>query len=532
MSATAYTYSASSSNVAPVHTVAPGLDEVILLNNAALFELNLGATAPIIGGNGNTLGSLSLTLSDGADVLSRPSDLPAIAYDDGDMEMTVRAGGSSIMSDGAVLSYENGALSVYSKGVLEGREVGFDITDAHAASVALIEGISVHGTGADINALHFKATRPGLALITVVNQGDIASYGAGTTRSILLDDAGVAANAQNARIVNTADGLMRNAVELGFGNDVLVNSGTLLGAVTMGGGNDFIRLDTGGDVQGRIDLGAGNDRLFVEEGAGLDDWLVLDAGDGHDFIQVRGSYNYNSILAGDGDDRVYGGLGWETIEGGDGRDILTNTGGRGLMNGGAGDDTLRGASAPETLAGGDQDDVIIGGGGVDTMYGDQGDDYILGTTTPEYLHGGTGDDTLVGHAGADELNGNDGDDRLLGGIGNDTLIGGRGADVMVGDDGADTFVFNDISESGVTDATMDRIYGFDAARDQLDFRELMSGALGYMRTDPFDGHPALRVAVHTDTRSDIEVDLDGDMIADMRIWLSTDAPLTAINFLF
>jgi len=85
-----------------------------------------------------------------------------------------------------------------------------------------------------------------------------------------------------------------------------------------------------------------------------------------------------SSVAGTSDERLYGHEGDDTIDGGDGND---------LIRGGAGDDTL---------IGGDGNDILIDGNGADTFSGGAGDDWIVISDTSSFvsIDGGTGIDTL------------------------------------------------------------------------------------------------------------------------------------------
>ena len=86
----------------------------------------------------------------------------------------------------------------------------------------------------------------------------------------------------------------------------------------------------------------------------------------------------NSSAEGTSDERLYGHEGDDTINGGDGND---------LIRGGAGDDTLNGE---------DGNDILIDGNGADTFSGGAGDDWIVISDTSSFvsIDGGTGVDTL------------------------------------------------------------------------------------------------------------------------------------------
>jgi Ca2+-binding RTX toxin-like protein len=208
---------------------------------------------------------------------------------------------------------------------------------------------------------------------------------------------------------------------------------------------------------------------------------------------IVGTGANNTIQAGDGDDLVFGLAGNDLITGGAGKDCLF---------GGAGDDTfyanlieaefdeLQGGSGVDTLqrtttggqgnlvlnqflatngieqvnldAGG-QSKNIDGNANANVLnfsattslsgsvFGQGGDDTITATNSATRTYdGGADDDVLNGGSVADNLIGGTGDDTISGGGGNDTIKGGAGADSLIGGDGDDTFHAN-LSEAGFDD---------------------------------------------------------------------------------
>jgi len=91
----------------------------------------------------------------------------------------------------------------------------------------------------------------------------------------------------------------------------------------------------------------------------------------------------------------------ETINGGDGVDILRGTDAPSYMLGKAGDDDMAGAGGNDTLWGSYGNDVMSGDNGNDVLNGEQDDDYLEGGAGNDTLDGGLGLDTLVGGAGND-----------------------------------------------------------------------------------------------------------------------------------
>ncbi|MFM7425882.1 MAG: Calx-beta domain-containing protein [Elainella sp.] len=93
---------------------------------------------------------------------------------------------------------------------------------------------------------------------------------------------------------------------------------------------------------------------------------------------------------------------------------------------------------------------------------------LVGTAGRDQLRGQAGNDTLLGLAATDRLWGEAGNDLLLGGQGNDRLTGGTGNDRLRGGAGRDTFRFTSL------DDRVDRIEDFEAAKDLIDLRPLLS----------------------------------------------------------
>ncbi len=117
------------------------------------------------------------------------------------------------------------------------------------------------------------------------------------------------------------------------------------------------------------------------------------------------------------------------------------------------DEIVIGNDVAETINGGNGDDILFGEGGADIINGNGGDDGLIGGAQSDTLNGGGGADLLIGNGGADTLNGDGGTDTIEGGNGNDVIDGGGGADLIIwnvdddhdvvdGGAGADTFEVN------------------------------------------------------------------------------------------
>jgi Ca2+-binding RTX toxin-like protein len=201
------------------------------------------------------------------------------------------------------------------------------------------------------------------------------------------------------------------------------------------------------------------------------------------------------VLAGDGNDSLFGEAGDDSIQGDGGDDSLDGGDGSDSLYGGIGNDSLTGGAGGDRIEGGDDADTIVGGAG-DTIFGGEGgadsDTLVLnfadlqsvslgadgesGTVT--FIGGGTltfsgieqlrstgaiegtagndvigagyidaeGDqidgtdganDVVGGFGGDDSISTGSGADLAYGGTGNDTLAGGIGNDTLSGDEGDD-----------------------------------------------------------------------------------------------
>jgi Ca2+-binding RTX toxin-like protein len=84
-------------------------------------------------------------------------------------------------------------------------------------------------------------------------------------------------------------------------------------------------------------------------------------------------------------------------------------------------------------------DKFIGAPGhINVFDGGLGFDSIIGGNLNDILSGGADGDKIDGGPGSDFLRGGSGADKLLGGPGRDTLKGGSGNDKLVGGPGKDT----------------------------------------------------------------------------------------------
>ena len=271
----------------------------------------------------------------------------------------------------------------------------------------------------------------------------------------------------------------------GFGNDTLYG----------GTGNDSLHLDYGNDY---LDGGHGTDWMLVHGSKNavikLYQTSTQDTGYGRDIIKnienisagsgndkLYGTIANNSLQGNNGNDSIYGGHGNDRLVGGNGNDLLLGQYGNDTLYGGSGNDRLMGQQGQDTVYGAEGNDSLYMDSGNDTLDGGWHNDWLIinGTTSSnvdltrtsaqntgygidvirniENIAGGSGADNLRGTSGDNYLRGRDGDDRIYGHGGDDTLSGGNGSDVLYGQSGNDTIYGG---------AGKDRIYG-DSGQDFL-----------------------------------------------------------------
>ncbi|MGH1454558.1 MAG: M10 family metallopeptidase C-terminal domain-containing protein [Paracoccaceae bacterium] len=280
-----------------------------------------------------------------------------------------------------------------------------------------------------------------------------------------------------------------------------------------------------------------------QTGAG-DDYVTGGAGD--DTLRPTGGDD--TVIGGDGDDVIYAHTGQDVIEGNAGNDTL---------QGGEGDDTLTGGAGADWIDGGDGLDyasyadasagvrldllglvATLGDAAGDTVQNIEG---VIGSDHDDTLYGDNAANHLIGGLGDDRLYGRGGGDTVDGGAGNDRLFGNGVQDIMIGGAGADVFGFNNEADSRNGIDNRDTIVDFETGVDVIDLGNVdadISTAeddsftfLGL--TGSFTGNAGeLRYArsVANDLTL-IQIDTDGDALADMQIELTGLHDLTAGDFI-
>ncbi len=234
-------------------------------------------------------------------------------------------------------------------------------------------------------------------------------------------------------------------------------------------------------------------------------------------------------------------------------DVLDGDGEANTIDGLAGDDVIRGLGGDDRLIGGAGDDLLVGGAGNDVLDGGEGFDTVSyadatagvnvrldlkpretgeGVDTfrsIERVIGSAFADILYGTAGRQELFGGAGDDRISAGGGDDLIVGGAGRDAMTGGAGADTFRFEQLSDFA-TGSALDTVGDFSRAQgDRIDLSGL--GPLSFIGTGAFSGSGAGELRYTAGNSASVQIDLDGDGLADAAFRLSGRITLFESDFI-
>ncbi len=318
------------------------------------------------------------------------------------------------------------------------------------------------------------------------------------------------------------------------------------GTAFNGTGNGLDNVMTGNGEDNVLTGLAGADRLLGGQG---DDILL--GGDGDDVLD-----------GGTGADRLDGGNGADTLTGGDGADTLLGAGGNDSLDGGDGTDSLDGGAGNDTLLGGAHNDTLLGGAGHDRLDGGAGGDamtggtgsdtYVVdnvGDTVSELAGVGTGTDTVeasITHTlaanvenlvltGGAAINGtgNSLGNSLTGNGAANVLSSGGGSDTMTGGLGGDTFRFSqdDIGAGLVVDRVLDLTFADGDVIDlsAIDADSVTGGDQAFAFVAKFSGAAGQAVLTYAaaSNLTTLNVDLDGDGVADYRIILTGDHRTTS-----
>jgi hypothetical protein len=327
-----------------------------------------------------------------------------------------------------------------------------------------------------------------------------------------------------------------------------------------------------------IDGTAGADSLDGTIGADLinglagDDTIFGLLGDD----TLRGDSGNDTIYGGEGNDTLRGGKNADLLYGGDGDDVFLVVGDENnqpwendTYSGGAGNDTILGSSGDdlirltdigdddaeftgiETIDGGDGYDIISVKGdrelnaklpgltllNVEELQGGNEANIMQGTDDGISMRGFNGNDTITGGLGDDSIKGDNGNDTLIGGLGADWLSGGNGNDSLDGGDGFDIAFFSGnradytIEESPDGSLTVTHNGGGENGVDILtDIEELQFADGIYDPTGPLGLDAKTMVEVGGSVTWKLSVSDAADTPQDMSYGVDTSATHGTVTF--
>jgi Ca2+-binding RTX toxin-like protein len=172
---------------------------------------------------------------------------------------------------------------------------------------------------------------------------------------------------------------------------------------------------------------------------------------------------------------------------------------------------IDGGEGSDTISGSGGNDYLVGGEGNDILHGDAGNDYLLGDSGDDTLNGNDGNDTLLGGAGNDTLNGGDGNDILNGGAGNDILNGGAGNDILTGGLGVDTLIYNVLTAGDATAGNGKDNWTDFETQDKIQFGAgFFTGLLASDLSDTAKVEKFISVSNDANGNAVLKIDRDGD----------------------
>ncbi len=383
------------------------------------------ANNPLLG-DGNNLGDVILDAMDGARVISRqlsgPGGGPAAESNQASFPGFLSLDGRVATFFTDAVNIEAGAATPDSSGGLvftdpttvwayhlpnaadfaahaEGRrvELSFGLEDARAFSVTWGDKTTLAGPTGGAEELRLAKTYAALGSYSVTLTLDGPGGTVTETARLHLLERNTAAT--------LIGGGERDFIFAGERDDLLQGRAGH-DVIHAGGGDDVLVGGSGADT---LFGEAGDDRFYDGPGLAFADVYVGGAG--------RNTLNY----------------------GGTGESMMIRLDGEELAHGAAtaGYATVLGPSGPVTDLFYDMA-VLIAGDGQNTIFGSAGDDSILGGRRADYIEGGAGDDTLLGGRGDDTLRGGFGHDQMAGGDGDDLIFVTGGQAVAQGGAGRNT----------------------------------------------------------------------------------------------
>lgn len=248
-------------------------------------------------------------------------------------------------------------LVVGKAGTIDANGVAVDIfgDGSHLVNRGLIRsvndgasGISTKGQDVDIINAGTIIGETGIIAVdddaTITNTGTISAYVSGVDFDTEAADSG--------RLVNSGTIAGKISSVTGSpGAETIVNSGLLLGSVSLAYGDDVFQ-NRGGNVVGTIYGGFGDDTFYVDKAS-----LKITEGAGQGYDTVRSSVSW--VLADHFESGILMGKQNINLTGNDGDSTLSGNRGDNVINGRAGGDWLSGNAGFDLLTGGTEGDIFI-----------------------------------------------------------------------------------------------------------------------------------------------------------------------------
>lgn len=409
---------------------------------------------------------------------------------------SVMAHSDAVLTRGSSVFVTNNGYIKGSRGLTHQGGGNFDFVNTGTV-------VGSHGTAVNIDSWSGHVVNYGIFIGQEVNSAVVLTNNAGGAAAPVLDNYGsiVGMSSSGAILGDTSArntiknfGQIHGEIDLGGGGDWVFNSGHIVGDLFLLGGADRYDGRTG-NIAGSIYGGSGDDTILAGDednvilggigadtmagGRGDDTYFVGDpsdavietAGEGNDEVQSTASIVLigeveTLLLTGVSAINAVGSAFANGIVGNSAANTIDGGAGNDNIAGGAGLDMLLGGAGGDSLSGGTENDTLDGGADDDVLNGDAGIDTLFGSLGNDTLSGGTEDDRLDGGAGADILNGDSGFDTLFGGSDADSLFGGTENDAL--DGGADNDILNGDAGNDTLLGRMgnDRLFG-GAGKDTL-----------------------------------------------------------------
>ncbi len=284
------------------------------------------------------------------------------------------------------------------------------------------------------------------------NDSVVAGNGNNTINVLSGNDTIVTGNGNNTIAAFNGD----VNIVLGTGAD-LITAGTIVknSLVNLGSGSDIATFTTITGANNTIIGGAGVDTITISAVAATGNAVIWGgASETDSATQAKSITLTNNLVAADGSKAtIFGAGGNDTITTDVGDASFTQV----TVSSGAGDDSITTGLKNDSIDGGDGKNIIATSGGADTIISGSGDDSIDGGNGADSIISGAGNDTILGSKGTPA---DTGIDIINAGSGDDIITSGSGADIITGGSGNDQFRFEAPATNGI-DVIKDFLAGTD-----------------------------------------------------------------------